>query len=147
MKTVPASRTRPPVHLPSPARPVTSRRYSSLNRAYRGGHCTGQALCYAVECTVSPVRMLSSVRYIPAPRICRARVRIQPGRMVPALLSRFPVRLHGPVYPVPPPRTSPLVAAPRTRLSLRLIPTGAPACPALPEPSSCPELPESPVCP
>jgi hypothetical protein len=39
-------------------------------RAYRGGHRTGQAPCYAVERTVSPVRILSPVRYIPAPRIC-----------------------------------------------------------------------------
>nr|XP_046181712.1 transmembrane protein 64-like [Oncorhynchus gorbuscha] len=46
----------------------------------------------------SPVCVLSPVRYIPAPPICRARVRIQPGRMVLALLSRPPVRLIGPGY-------------------------------------------------
>ena len=57
------------------------------------------------------------------------------------------MRLHGPFYPVPPPPTSPPVAAPRTRLSLCLLLTGSPAGPALPEPSSSPALPESPVCP
>ena len=67
--------------------------------AYRGGRRPGQAPCYAVERTVSPVRILSQVRYMPAPRICRARVRIQPRRMVLALLSRQPVRLLGPGYP------------------------------------------------
>uniref|UniRef100_A0A8C7PLB9 P2X purinoreceptor 7 intracellular domain-containing protein n=1 Tax=Oncorhynchus mykiss TaxID=8022 RepID=A0A8C7PLB9_ONCMY len=46
---------------------------------------------------------------------------------------------------MPLPRTSPPVAAPRTRLSLRLLPTGAPVCPELPESPVCPELPESPV--
>ena len=46
VKTVPASRTRPPVHLPSPARPVPAQRYSASSRANRGGRCTGQApLC------------------------------------------------------------------------------------------------------
>jgi hypothetical protein len=64
VKTVPAPRTRPPVRLPSPARPVPARCYSSPSRAYRGRRCTGQALCFAVE------RLLSPVRYIPAPRIC-----------------------------------------------------------------------------
>ncbi|XP_070298705.1 uncharacterized protein [Salvelinus sp. IW2-2015] len=66
---------------------------------------TGQAPCYALERRVSPVRVHSPVRYIPAPRICRARVSIQPGRVVPALLSRPPVRLLGPVYPAPALRT------------------------------------------
>nr|XP_046204220.1 pistil-specific extensin-like protein [Oncorhynchus gorbuscha] len=147
VKTVPASCTRPPVHLPSPARPVPAQRYSAPSRANRGGRCTGQAPCYAVECTVSPVRVLSPLRYIPAPHIWQARVKIQPGRMVPALLSRSPVRLHGPVHPVPPPRTRPPVAASRTRLSLRLIPTGATAFSALLEPSSSPAPPDSPICP
>ena len=68
VKTVPASRTRPPVRLPSLARPVPARRYSSPRHAYHGGHRTGQAPCYAVERTVSPVRVLSPVRCIPAPR-------------------------------------------------------------------------------
>uniref|UniRef100_A0A8L0DPT6 Uncharacterized protein n=1 Tax=Oncorhynchus mykiss TaxID=8022 RepID=A0A8L0DPT6_ONCMY len=170
-------------------------------RQLRRARGTRQAPCYAVEHTVSPVRVHSPVRYIPAPCIGRATVGIEPGAIKPALriwypvrllgpaymapvlrivspvcqhspvraipprrtglamgsiqpgkvgqarCSRAPVHLHGPVYPVPPPRTSPPVAAPRTRLSLRLLPTGAPTCPALPEPSSCPAPPESPVCP
>uniref|UniRef100_A0A8K9UXU6 Uncharacterized protein n=1 Tax=Oncorhynchus mykiss TaxID=8022 RepID=A0A8K9UXU6_ONCMY len=177
------------------------RRPATTPRAYRGERGTGQALCYAVRRTVSPVRRHSPVRYIAAPRIGRARLGIEPGAMKPsqriwssvrllglgymapalrmvspvrqpspvraipprrtglatgsiqpgqvgqARSTRPPVRLHGPVYPVPPPRTSPPVAASRTRLSLRLLPTVAPACPALPDPSSCPALPESPVCP
>ena len=49
--------------------------------AYRRVRGTGQALCYAVECTVSPVRVHSPVRYIPAPRIGRARVGIEPGKV------------------------------------------------------------------
>uniref|UniRef100_A0A8C8I3F1 Ig-like domain-containing protein n=1 Tax=Oncorhynchus tshawytscha TaxID=74940 RepID=A0A8C8I3F1_ONCTS len=89
----------------------------------------------------------SPVRYIPAPRIGRARVGIEPGKVGQARCSRAPVHLHGPVYPVPPPRTSPLVAAPRTRLCLRLIPTGAPACPEPPEPPACPAPLEPPACP
>ena len=178
------------------------RRPGPTPHAYRGerGRGTGQAPFYAVERTVSPVRVHSTVRYIPAP--CgQARVRIEPVAMKPALriwspvrllgpahmapalrmvspvrqhspvrgilprrtglatgsiqpgkvgqawCSRAPVRLHGPVYLVPPPRTSPPVAAPRTRLSPRPLPTGVPACPALLEPSSSPALPESPVCP
>ena len=160
------------------------RRPAPTSCAYRGAGETGQAPCYAVKRTVSPVRVHSPVRYIPAPRIGRARVGIEPSAMKPALriwspvrllgpaymapalrtvspvrlhspvraipprrtgratgsiqpgkvgqarCSRAPVRLHGPVYPVPPPRTSTPVAAPRTRLSLRLTLTGAPACPA-----------------
>ncbi|XP_064821061.1 protein enabled homolog [Oncorhynchus masou masou] len=177
------------------------RRPASTSCGYRGAGETRQAPCYAVKRTVSPVRVHSPVRYIPAPRIGRARVGIEPSAMKPALriwspvrllgpaymapalrmvspvrlhspvraipprrtgratgsmqpgrvgqarCSRALVRLHGPVYPSPPPRTSPPVAAPRTRLSLRLIPTGAPACPVLPEPSSSPALLESPACP
>jgi hypothetical protein len=37
--------------------------------------------------------------------ICRAKINIQPGWVVPALRSRPPVRLHSPVRPVPPPHT------------------------------------------
>uniref|UniRef100_A0A8C7HKJ1 Uncharacterized protein n=1 Tax=Oncorhynchus kisutch TaxID=8019 RepID=A0A8C7HKJ1_ONCKI len=177
------------------------RRPATTSRAYRRERGTGQAPCYAVRRTVSPVRVHSPVRYTPAPRIGRARVGIEPGAMKPgqriwspmrllgpvymapalrmvspvhqhspvwaipprctglatgsiqpgkvgqARCSRAPVCLHGPICPVPPPRTSPPVAAPRTRLSLCLLPTGAPDCPALTEPSSSPALPESPVCP
>ncbi|XP_064858638.1 proline-rich protein 36-like [Oncorhynchus nerka] len=159
VKMVPASCTRPPVHLASLARPVPSQHYSALRSANHGECGAGLAPCYAVVRTVSPVRVLSPVRYIPASHICRARVKIQPGRLVPALLSRSPVRLHGPVHPVPPPHTSPPVAAPRTRLPVRVLgpvppmpaprirPTVRPACPALPEPSSSPAQPESPACP
>uniref|UniRef100_A0A8K9UVX3 Pyrin domain-containing protein n=1 Tax=Oncorhynchus mykiss TaxID=8022 RepID=A0A8K9UVX3_ONCMY len=179
----------------------SGRRPVPTSRAYRRARGTGQAPCYAVERTVSPVRVHSPVRYIATPRHGRAREGIEPGAMkqaqriwspvrllwpvymAPALrmvspvrqhspvraipprrtglatgsiqpdkvrqarCSRAPVRLHGPIYSVPPPHTRPLVAAPRTRLSLCLLPTGAPACPALPEPSSCPALPESPACP
>ena len=71
----------------------------------RGQRGTGNALCYAVERTVSPVRVHSPVRYIPAPSIGRARVGIQPGRMVPAQHSWPPVRLYGPGYPAPALRT------------------------------------------
>ncbi|XP_064812192.1 uncharacterized protein LOC135527632 [Oncorhynchus masou masou] len=57
--------------------------------------------------------------------------------------------------PVPPPCTSPPVAAPRTRLSLRFIPTELlrpalpeyPARPALPEYSALPEYPARPALP
>ena len=98
-------------------------------------------------CMVSPVRQHSPVRAIPPCRIGLATGSIQPGKVAQAQCSRDPVRLQEPVYLVPPPRTSPPVATPRTRLSLSLLPTGAPACPALPGPSSCPALPESSVCP
>ena len=58
--------------------------------AYRRARETGQAPCYAVERTVSPVRVHSPVRLIPAPRISRARVCIEPGAMKPyAWCSRF----------------------------------------------------------
>ena len=91
-------------------------------RAYRKERDTGQAPCYAVERTVSPVRIHSLVRYIPTPRIGRARVGIQPGRIVlaqrawpperlfgpgclaPALCTVSPVRLHSRVRPVSAPR-------------------------------------------
>ena len=214
-------------------------------RAYYEQRITGQAPCYAVERTVSPVRVHSPVRYRAAPRECHASVGIEPGRMVPAqrvwspvrslgpgypapalravspgrwegavrplpalrsyratvgveprgevrvVSTRSPVLTHSPVQPVPallrvrarvvvqpgevvprlrtrapvlphspvfqaPPNTKPPeslpslvvpVAAPRTRLSLSLLPAGAPACPApLPERPACPApLPEPPA--
>jgi hypothetical protein len=46
---------------------------------YRKERGTGQAPCYAVERTVSPVRVHSPVRYIPTPHNGQARVGIQPG--------------------------------------------------------------------
>ncbi|XP_052312969.1 uncharacterized protein LOC118390079 isoform X1 [Oncorhynchus keta] len=216
-------------------------------RAYYKQRITGQAPCYAVKRTVSPVRVHSPVRYRAAPRRCHASVGIEPGRMVPAqrvwspvrsfgpgypapalravspgrwegavrplpalrscratvgvepkgevrvVSTRSPVLTHSPVQPVPalwrvrarvvvqpgevvprlrtrapvlphspvfqaPPNTKPPeglpslvvpVAAPRTRLSLCLLPAGAPACPApLPERPACPApLPERPACP
>ena len=71
-------------------------------RAYCGERVTGQAPCYAEMRTVSPVRIHSPVRSVPAPRICRARVGIQPGWIVPAQRSWSPVSgLFGPGYPAP----------------------------------------------
>ncbi|XP_052318068.1 uncharacterized protein LOC127907331 [Oncorhynchus keta] len=152
VKSVPAPRTRPPVRLPSPAHPVPARRYSSPRRAYRGGRRTGQAPCYAVERTVSPVRVLSPVRYIPAPRICRGKITIQPGRVVQALSLRPPVRLlRGPgclsvsslqslppVTPALPESPSCHSGAARVSLlSLRRCQSLPPVTPALPESPSC----------
>ncbi|XP_064789069.1 uncharacterized protein LOC135511508 [Oncorhynchus masou masou] len=90
--------------------------------------------------SVSPVCLHSPVRPVPAPRTGRARVTIQPGRVVQAISlrppptprTRPPVRLHSPVYPVPPvptPRTRPPVCLhspvhpvppPRTRPEVRV---------------------------
>ena len=77
------------------------RRPAPTSRAYRRARVTGQAPCYAVERTVSPVRVHSPVRYIPAPRIGRARVGIAPGTMKPALCIWSPVHLLGPAYMAP----------------------------------------------
>jgi hypothetical protein len=74
------------------------RRPEPTPRAYCGERVTGQAPCYAVERTVSPVRYSSPVRSIRAPRICRAGMGIQPGRRVPAQHSWSPVYLLGPGY-------------------------------------------------
>ena len=96
--------------------------------------------------TRSPVLTHSPVQPVPALWRVRARVVIQPGGVVPRLCTRAPVLPHSPVLQVPPPNTKPPgglpslvgpVAAPRTRLSLCLLPTGVPVCP---------ELLESPVC-
>ncbi|XP_064789126.1 uncharacterized protein LOC135511567 [Oncorhynchus masou masou] len=73
--------------------------------AYWRARETGQAPCYAVEHTVSPVRVHSPVRYISAPRIGRARVSIEPSAMKPALRIWSPVRLLGPAYMAPALRT------------------------------------------
>jgi hypothetical protein len=54
---------------------------------------------------VSPVRIQSPVCSIPTPRICQARMGIQPGRMVPVQRSWSPVHLLGPGYPAPALRT------------------------------------------
>ena len=95
----------------------------SQPRAYRGERVTGQAPCYAVMRTVSPVRIHSPVRSVPASCSCRARVGIQPGLIESAQRSWSPVRLYGPEYPATALRTvSPVrqhnpvrpVPAPRT---------------------------------
>ena len=92
-------------------------------RAYRGERVTGQAPCYPVLRTMPSVCIHSPVRSVQAPRSGRARVGIQPGRIVPAQRSWPPVRLFGPDYPAPALRTvspvrqqSPVrpVPAPRT---------------------------------
>ena len=100
---------------------MPGRRPAQTPCAYRGARETGQAPCYAMERTVFPVRVHSPVRFIPALRIGRARVGIEPGKVGQDWCSRAPVRLHGPVYPEPPPHTSPPVAAPRTRLPVRVL--------------------------
>jgi hypothetical protein len=109
-----------------------------------------------VVCTRSPVLTHSPVQPVPALWRVQAKVVIQPGGVVPRLRPRAVVLLHSPVHPVPPPVTRPPVglpslvgpvAAPRTRLSLRLLHPCPPVCPELPEPPVCPELPEPPVCP
>ena len=66
-----------------------------------GERGTGQAPCYAVDHTVSPVRVHSPVRYIAAPGIGRARAGIAPGAMKTAQRIWSPVRLLGPVYMAP----------------------------------------------
>ncbi|XP_052366128.1 uncharacterized protein LOC127925321 [Oncorhynchus keta] len=86
-------------HTGSVAKP--GRRPAPTSCAYRRARETGQAPCYAVERTVSPVRVHSPVRYIPAPRIDRARVGVEPGAMKPALRIWSPVRLLGPAYMAP----------------------------------------------
>ncbi|KAM9415028.1 uncharacterized protein ACWYII_024108 isoform 1-T3 [Salvelinus alpinus] len=83
---------------------------------------------------VSPVRLHSPVRAIPPRRTGRATGTIQPGKVGGARCSRARVLLHGPVYPVPPPCTSPPVAAPRTRLSLRVLSPAVSSSPAQPVP-------------
>jgi hypothetical protein len=114
-------------------------------RAYRGERVTGQAPYYAVMRTVSSGRVHRPVRSVPVPCISRARLSIQPERVVPALRSRSPVRLHGPVYPVPVSRTRPEVRvtslappmpAPRIRPPVRMP---SPECP-VPAPCTRPEV-------
>ena len=59
------------------------------------------------------------VRSVPAPCTCRAKGGIQPGRVTPALRSRPPVHLHGPVCPALALRTMPPV---RPHSPVRLVP-------------------------
>ena len=61
---------------------------------------------------MSPVRVHSPVRYIPAPCIGWARVSILPGRVVPVPQTKPPVCLSSPVSPVPASRTRPPVCLP-----------------------------------
>ncbi|KAM9429341.1 uncharacterized protein ACWYII_017500 [Salvelinus alpinus] len=103
--------------------PRAGRRPAPTSQANRGEREYGQTPCYAVERTVSPVRVHSPVRVIPPPRTGRARLGIEPGvmrpaqrvwspvrllgpaYMAPALRMVSPVRLHSPVRVIPPPRT------------------------------------------
>ncbi|KAM9415510.1 uncharacterized protein ACWYII_024335 [Salvelinus alpinus] len=62
--------------------------------------------------TVSRPIIHRPVCSVPASRICRVEAGIQPERVGPDLRSRPPVRLHGPVYPVPRPRTRPPACLP-----------------------------------
>ena len=55
--------------------------------AYRGERVTSQAPCYPVLSTMPSVSIDSPVRSLQAPRSGRARVGIQPGRIVPAQRS------------------------------------------------------------
>ncbi|XP_064811669.1 uncharacterized protein LOC135526929 isoform X2 [Oncorhynchus masou masou] len=91
------------------------RRPAPTSCGYRGARETGQAPCY----TVSPVRVHSPVRYIPAPRIGRARVGIEPSAMKPALRIWSPVRRLGPAYMAPALRMVSLV---RLHSPMRAIP-------------------------
>jgi hypothetical protein len=70
-------------------------------RAYRKKRSTGQAPCYAVNCTVSPVRAHSPVCSRSAPHKCHVRVGIQAGCIVPAQHVWSPVHRFGPGYPAP----------------------------------------------
>jgi hypothetical protein len=135
---------------------------------------TGQAPCYAVERMVSPVRVHSPVRYIPAPRIGRAKVGIEPGAMKPALRIWSPVRLLGPAYmapalrmvsplrqhspvrAIPPRRTgkatgsiqpSKVGQARCSRASRLSVAAGVSRLSGATESPACPALPESPACP
>lgn len=108
---------------------------------------TGQTPWYAVMRTVSPFRIHSPVRSIPAPRICRARGGIQPGRMVPAQHSWSPVHLLGPGYPAPALRTVSGASAQPSPGSGRIVPAlrsrsqvhlHSPVC-LVPAPRTCPE--------
>ena len=77
----------------------SGRRPAPTPRAYRGERWNGQAPCYAVKRTVSPVLRHSPVGYIAAPRI--GRVGIEPGAMKPAQRIWSPVHLLGPGYMAP----------------------------------------------
>ena len=89
---------------------------------------------------VSPVREHSPVRAIPPCCTGLSTGSIQPGRVGQVRCSRPPVRLHGPVYPVLPPRHCPMVAAPAPGcLSVSSLQVLLPAqrCQSLPSVLSC----------
>lgn len=65
-------------HTGSLARRKKSRKPAT--RGYMEERMGWRALCCAEERTISPIRTHSPVRVIPAPRRCRARAGIQPGR-------------------------------------------------------------------
>ena len=92
--------------------------------AYRGEHGIGQAPCYGVMPIVSRPSIHRPVCSVPASR-CRVEADIQPERVGPALRSRPPVSLHGPVCLVTRPRRRPPVCLPS------LLPE-SPACPGPP---------------
>ena len=71
------------------------RRPEPTSCGYWGARETGQAPCYAVVRTVSPVRVHSPVRYIPAPRIGLARVGIELGSMSPRAGVHGTILKHG----------------------------------------------------
>ena len=135
------------------------RRPEPTPRDYCGERVTGQALCYAEERMVSPVHYSSTVRSIPAPRIGRGRMGIQPGMRrswspvylfgippvylfgpeypAPALHTVSPVSLHSHVRPVPAPiQPGWVVSALHSRPPVRLH---SPVCP-IPPPRTRPEV-------
>ncbi|XP_064877146.1 uncharacterized protein LOC135572648 [Oncorhynchus nerka] len=110
------------------------------------------------------MRVNSPVRYIPDPRIGRARVGIQPGWMVPAQPAWPPVRLFGPGHPVPALRTvsphqassaspqsvmihgpEPAVMIHGTEPAVRIYGTEPPATVSSPEPPATVPSPEPPA--
>jgi hypothetical protein len=72
----------------------------------REEHGTSQAPCFEEICNVSPVRIHSPVRSVPAARTCRAKGSLQPGQVVPAQHSWCPVCLLSPGYPSAPSQPS-----------------------------------------
>ncbi|KAM9528409.1 uncharacterized protein ACWYII_041088 [Salvelinus alpinus] len=99
--------------------PRAGRRPAPTSQANRGEREYGQTPCYAVERTVSPVRVHSPVRVIPPPRTGRARLSIEPSAMRPALHIWPPVRLLGPAYMAPALR---MVSPVRLHSPVRVIP-------------------------
>ncbi|XP_052314142.1 proline-rich protein 36-like isoform X1 [Oncorhynchus keta] len=108
-------------------------------------HLLGPAYMAPALRMVSQVRQHSPVRAIPPRLTGLATGSIQPGKVGQARCSRAPVHLHGPVYPVPPPRTSPPVVAPPAPsclsiFSLQVLPP-VQRCQSLPPAQRCQTLP------